>query len=93
MGTASPVGISLYGRSHSDCQSFCFSGVDRKPEYRRELVGIHSARNICGYVYSNSGEGESTTDLVYSGHSVICENGAFLAERMPFEKKMLLYGT
>lgn len=62
-----------------------------KPEYRRELVGIHSARNICGYVYSNSGEGESTTDLVYSGHSVICENGAFLAERMPFEKKDVIY--
>lgn len=62
-----------------------------KPEYRRELVGIHSARNICGYVYSNLGEGESTTDLVYSGHSVICENGAFLAERMPFEKKDVIY--
>lgn len=62
-----------------------------KPEYRRELVGIHSARNICGYVYSNSGEGESTTDLIYSGHSVICENGTFLAERMPFEKKYVIY--
>ncbi len=62
-----------------------------KPEYRRDLIGIHSARNICGYIYANAGEGESTTDLVYSGHSMICENGSTLAERKPFDKNEIIY--
>ncbi len=53
-------------------------------EYRNILIRSHSARNICGYIYANSGNGESTTDLVYSGHSMIAENGAILAERAPF---------
>ena len=62
-----------------------------KPEYRRDLIGIHSARNICGYIYANAGEGESTTDLVYSGHSMICENGSTPAERKPFDKNEIIY--
>lgn len=37
------------------------------------------------------GEGESTTDLVYSGHSMICENGSTLAERKPFDKNEIIY--
>lgn len=53
-------------------------------DYRRLLVRSHSARNICGYVYANSGNGESTTDLVFGGHSIIAENGAIIAERAPF---------
>ena len=53
-------------------------------EYRSLLVRSHSARNLCGYVYANSGDGESTTDLVFSGHSMIAENGVILQERAPF---------
>lgn len=55
-----------------------------KAEYRRTLTSITSARNICGYIYASAGEGESTTDLVFAGHSLICENGTVLAEREPF---------
>ncbi|MFR4335710.1 MAG: hypothetical protein ACLT3D_07135 [Lawsonibacter sp.] len=40
-----------------------------------------SGRLVCGYVYADAGEGESTTDLVFSGHNIIAENGALLAER------------
>lgn len=36
---------------------------------------------MCGYVYADAGEGESTTDLVFAGHNMIAENGALLAER------------
>ena len=52
-----------------------------KAEYRRALVTGQSARLLCGYVYANAGEGESSTDLVFDGHSLVAENGALLAER------------
>ena len=49
--------------------------------YRRQLVVGQSGRLCCGYVYADAGEGESTTDLVFTGHNMIAENGALLAER------------
>ena len=52
-----------------------------KDAYRRELVKNQSARLNCGYLYSSCGDGESTTDLVFSGHHILCEDGAVLAER------------
>lgn len=61
-----------------------------KKEYRTQLVRSQSARCFAAYVYSASGPGESTTDLLYSGHSMICENGRILAEneRFRFETQM-----
>ena len=55
-----------------------------KAEYRRLLVRAQSAKTVCGYVYADAGEGESSTDMVFSGHNMICENGTLLAESMPF---------
>ena len=52
-----------------------------KADYRRSLVTGQSARLICGYVYADAGEGESTTDVVFTGHNLIAENGTLLAER------------
>lgn len=51
-----------------------------KDAYRRDLVSGQSARLLCGYVYASAGSGESTQDLVFSGHDIIAENGAVLAE-------------
>ena len=51
-----------------------------KRQYRQQLIAQQSARCLCGYVYCSSGETESTQDLVFSGHSMIAENGAILAE-------------
>lgn len=51
-----------------------------KASYRRELVSGQSARLICGYVYADAGDGESTTDMVFAGHDIIAENGELLAE-------------
>lgn len=62
-----------------------------KAEYRRNLVKMQSAKLVVGYVYSDAGDGESTTDLVFAGHNLICENGAVLAESKLFENG-LLYG-
>ncbi|MCI8453144.1 MAG: NAD(+) synthase [Lachnospiraceae bacterium] len=53
--------------------------------YRESLVTGQSARLVCGYVYANAGEGESTQDLVYGGHSLIAENGTLLAASNRFE--------
>ena len=52
-----------------------------KAAYRRSLVTSQSARLVCGYVYADAGEGESTTDLVFTGHNLIAENGTLLTER------------
>ncbi|MCR5686236.1 MAG: NAD(+) synthase [Lachnospiraceae bacterium] len=51
-----------------------------KRAYRRELVKNQSARLVCGYIYADAGEGESTTDLCFSGHNLIVENGTILKE-------------
>ena len=55
-----------------------------KSSYRRDLVRGQSARLLCGYVYASAGTGESTQDLVFSGHDLVCENGRTLAEAHPF---------
>ena len=51
-----------------------------KDSYRRQLVSAQSAKLLCGYLYASAGEGESTSDLVFSGHDIIAENGAILTE-------------
>ena len=56
-----------------------------KADYRNNLISGQSARLICGYVYANAGEGESTTDLVFGGHNIIAENGTILASAKRFE--------
>ena len=55
-----------------------------KAAYRRELVKGQSARLVCGYIYASAGDGESTQDVVYSGHDLIAENGHILAESKRF---------
>ena len=55
-----------------------------KAEYRRALVSQQSARLLCAYLYADAGHGESTTDMVFSGHNLIAENGALLRESLPF---------
>ena len=61
-----------------------------KVEYRRDLVRQQSARCLAAYLYAGAGPGESTTDLVFAGHSLIAENGALLAEteRFRFDTQM-----
>ena len=55
-----------------------------KAEYREALVSQQSARLLCAYLYADAGHGESTTDMVFSGHNLIAENGALLSESRPF---------
>ena len=63
----------------------CSDEIAGKAEYRRSLVKMQSAKLICGYVYCDAGDGESTTDMVFAGHNIICENGSVLRESKLFE--------
>lgn len=59
-----------------------------KGSYRRDLVAGQSARLVCAYLYATTGEGESTTDLVFGGQNLIAENGTVLAESTTFENEI-----
>ncbi|RAV03433.1 NAD(+) synthase [Paenibacillus sp. YN15] len=55
-----------------------------KADYRRQLVSAQSASCVAAYVYASSNTGESSTDVVFGGHSLIAENGQILAESERF---------
>lgn len=57
-----------------------------KPSFRRMLVKSQSARCNCAYVYCDAGNGESTTDMVFSGHNIIAEHGSILCESELFSE-------
>lgn len=57
-----------------------------KADYRKNLICNQSGRCICAYVYSSSGVYESTTDLLFSGHLLISENGTLLKENERFQR-------
>lgn len=61
-----------------------------KDSYRRDLVSMQSAKLIAGYIQADAGEGESTTDLVFSGHNIIAENGEILEEENSKYNKLLI---
>ncbi|MGN0864954.1 MAG: NAD(+) synthase [Akkermansia sp.] len=55
-----------------------------KAPYRRALVAQQSARCLAAYVFSSVGPGESSQDVVYSGHALIADNGRLAAENTRF---------
>ena len=57
--------------------------------YRESLISGQSARLVCGYIYANAGEGESSQDLVFGGHNIIAENGTILAESERFTNETI----
>lgn len=61
-----------------------------KAQYRQSLVQNQSARTISGYIYAGASVTESTTDLVFSGATMICENGTMLAEGERFCRETVI---
>ena len=55
-----------------------------KADYRRKLCSMQSAKCVCAYAYADAGRGESSTDMVFSGHNIIAENGKILSESAVF---------
>lgn len=66
------------------CNLSTSDDVIGKAQYRRDLVKIQSGKLCCGYIYADSGLGESTTDMVFSAHNLITENASLLAESKRF---------
>ena len=75
----------IFNLSSSNC-------VTGKHEFRQRMITQQSARVHCGYVYTSSGIGESTTDIVFSGSTYIAENGDMLeiGERFQMESSMVI---
>ena len=61
-----------------------------KESFRNKLITSQSARLIAAYVYASAGEGESTTDVVFSAHNLIVENGTVLIESERFHNEMIV---
>ncbi|MCQ2334922.1 MAG: NAD(+) synthase [Paludibacteraceae bacterium] len=70
----------IFNLSSSNC-------ITGKHAFRRQMITQQSARVHCGYVYSSSGVGESTTDVVFSGSTYIAENGDMLCEGERFQRQ------
>jgi NAD+ synthase (glutamine-hydrolysing) len=77
-GEMALAGATIIANPSASVELLCKAG------YRAELVRQQSARCLAAYAYAAAGPGESTTDVVYSGHSMIAENGALLAEAERF---------
>ena len=54
-------------------------------DIREALVKVSSQKNRAAYIHINSSNGESTTDYVFSGYGLICENGKVVARKAPFD--------
>jgi NAD+ synthase (glutamine-hydrolysing) len=73
----------IFNLSSSNC-------VVGKHAFRRQMLAQQSQRVHCGYVYTSSGVGESTTDVVFSGSTYIAENGKLIAEGERFQRESSL---
>lgn len=75
----------IFNLSSSNC-------VTGKHAFRQRMITQQSARVHCGYVYTSSGIGESTTDIVFSGSTYISENGDMLeiGDRFQLESNMII---
>ena len=75
-----PAGATIIANPSAIPQTVGLSG------YKKSRIKSNSARFICGYIHANAGHGESTTDIVFAGHNIICENGHLLDESPPFSE-------
>ena len=76
----------IFNPSSSNC-------LVRKHAFRREMLSQQSNRVHCGYIYTSSGVGESTTDVVFSGSTYIAENGTVIAEGERFRQDSYMIVT
>ena len=80
-----PPSVALCREGATVILNLCASSESgQKSAWRRDLVRVHSGVCQCAYVMSVSGEWESSTDAVFSGHQLIAAGGAMLAEAEPF---------
>lgn len=80
---------SLNGANVIACLS-CMTEMVGKADYIRQAVASHSAKITAGYVYAEAGDGESTSDAVFAGQNIVCENGIVLAESKLFDNVLVV---
>lgn len=76
-------GATIIVNASASAESIC------KADYRKNLVKMHSGSLVCAYLYADAGEGESTQDLIFSGHHLIAENGTILAESKRYSSEAI----
>ncbi len=84
--TAQPPSLYLSARRAASviCNPSASDELLGKAHYRQQLIRMLSATGLTAYLYASSGAGESTTDMVFSGHLMIAETGQILAEDRAF---------
>lgn len=71
------------------CNLSASDELTTKETYRRSVISGQASRLSCAYLYASAGDGESTTDVVFSGHNLIAENGTILAESERFKNEAI----
>lgn len=84
--TIPPSSYSALDGANIICNLSASNELVSKSTYRKSLVENQSARCMCAYIYSSSGVHESSTDLCFSGHLIISENGSILNENKRFNR-------
>ncbi|MDE5992966.1 MAG: NAD(+) synthase, partial [Oscillospiraceae bacterium] len=79
-----PSGRLAYQGATIICNLSASDEIIGKGEYREQLIKSQSARCVCGYIYADAGMGESTQDMIFSGHNLIAENGTIVGESRKF---------
>ena len=80
---------SINGANVIACLS-CMTEMVGKADFIRQTIISHSAKIISGYVYAEAGDGESTSDAVFAGQNIVCENGVVLSENKLFENGLIV---
>lgn len=91
--TVPPSSFAAFQGAEIICNLSARPALVAADKYTHELVAQQSARCLCGYIYVNSGFGESTTDFVFDGNAFIYENGEPLACAERFAAKSQLIST
>lgn len=88
------IGKDLWAADSSPALIVCNPAADAeiagRREYRKTRISADTGKNVCAYVYSGAGTWESTTDGVFSGQKLICENTHLLAESQLFRDTELV---
>ncbi len=73
------------------CNLSASNEVIGKREYRRTLISAQSGTTVSAYIYSDAGWNESTSDLIFSGHKMIAENGKIAVDSGMFGMDSVYY--
>ena len=84
------IGEDLYTKevkSSVVCNLSAINEIVGREEKRRVLIKGKSLAGCCAYLYCDAPESETSTDVIFSAHNIVCENGEIIGESKPFEKE------